>query len=286
VHGRNGRRLSDGLARGCLREWSIRAADCLRSRSAHPATTRMRRCSRRMRGRAQLFLHQPSLGLSGTAMPGDHWTTSHLRGGRVNTSGVVSGLLTSRSWVLILCSLAAWSCGAATSKKPSADSSANQAGPMCAAPAFPPAPTCAGTCGNGVRDSCPYCAPQILIGGGSPGPGGNAGPACPNETTLETQTESCDGADLGAVSCASLGFTGGTLGCTSLCSFDTNGCDSCVSDSHSLACRHTELLANSPSSLALTASADEIAVAWVAGPGLLGNEPARPRRLREFLAAD
>ncbi len=179
VHGRDGRRLSDGLARGCLRERSVRAADCLRSRSVHPATSRMHRYSRRMRGRAQLFLHQPSLGLSGPAMPVDRWTTSHLRGGRVNTSRVVSGLLTSRAWALISCSLAAWSCSAATSKKPSADSSANQASPMCAVPAFPPAPTCAGTCGNGVRDSCPYCAPQILIGGGNPGPGGNSGPACP-----------------------------------------------------------------------------------------------------------
>jgi hypothetical protein len=76
---------------------------------------------------------------------------------------------------------------------------------------------------------------------------------------------------------------GGTIGCTSLCSFDTNGCDSCVADSHSLACRHTELLANSPSSLALTASDSEIAVAWVAGPGLLGNDPvAGSARLARF----
>jgi hypothetical protein len=96
---------------------------------------------------------------------------------------------------------------------------------------------------------------------------------CPPQYALEPLTEGCDGADFGTASCASLGFTGGTLGCTS-CSFDTQGCDSCVADAHSLACRHTELSANSPSSLALTASDDEIAVAWVARPQLPGNNPA------------
>ncbi len=135
-------------------------------------------------------------------------------------------------------------------------------------------PICAGTCGNGLRDSCLSCAPQILTSGGSGGTDGSAGPACSEGTTSETLTESCDGTDVGVASCASLGFSGGTLGCTSFCSYDTNACDSCVANAHTLACRRTELIANSPSSLALTASDTEIAVAWVAGPGLLGNEPA------------
>ncbi|TVQ99889.1 MAG: hypothetical protein EA398_11850 [Deltaproteobacteria bacterium] len=36
--------------------------------------------------------------------------------------------------------------------------------------------------------------------------------------------ESCDGADLGGVTCGSLGFDGGTLACTAECAFDTSGC--------------------------------------------------------------
>src|SRR5439155_13558836 len=36
--------------------------------------------------------------------------------------------------------------------------------------------------------------------------------------------ESCDGADLGGATCASLGFGGGVLGCTASCGFDPSGC--------------------------------------------------------------
>lgn len=36
--------------------------------------------------------------------------------------------------------------------------------------------------------------------------------------------ESCDGADLGGFTCASVGFSGGTLGCLPICQFDTSGC--------------------------------------------------------------
>jgi hypothetical protein len=37
-------------------------------------------------------------------------------------------------------------------------------------------------------------------------------------------TEQCDGADLGAATCASLGFVSGTLACTGNCTYDTSGC--------------------------------------------------------------
>ncbi|MGC4119568.1 MAG: hypothetical protein QM765_34355 [Myxococcales bacterium] len=37
--------------------------------------------------------------------------------------------------------------------------------------------------------------------------------------------ESCDGAAFGEKSCASLGYSGGTLGCTDECMLDTRGCD-------------------------------------------------------------
>jgi len=36
--------------------------------------------------------------------------------------------------------------------------------------------------------------------------------------------EQCDGVDLQELSCADFGFTGGTLGCTANCTFDTSGC--------------------------------------------------------------
>jgi Notch-like protein len=39
-------------------------------------------------------------------------------------------------------------------------------------------------------------------------------------------TEDCDGADMGAETCESLGFTGGTLACSSTCTYDTSGCSS------------------------------------------------------------
>ena len=37
--------------------------------------------------------------------------------------------------------------------------------------------------------------------------------------------EDCDGERLGGETCAGLGYLGGTLGCTTACSFDTSGCD-------------------------------------------------------------
>lgn len=36
--------------------------------------------------------------------------------------------------------------------------------------------------------------------------------------------EQCDGSDLGGATCESLGFSGGTLGCTSNCTYDTSNC--------------------------------------------------------------
>lgn len=37
-------------------------------------------------------------------------------------------------------------------------------------------------------------------------------------------TEACDGSDLAGETCATLGYTGGTLGCQVRCDFDTSGC--------------------------------------------------------------
>lgn len=55
----------------------------------------------------------------------------------------------------------------------------------------------------------------------------------PNVTASQTcgdgvvdGTEVCDGAELGAATCQSLGFTGGTLACSGTCQFDVSMCDS------------------------------------------------------------
>jgi hypothetical protein len=48
-------------------------------------------------------------------------------------------------------------------------------------------------------------------------------PACGN-AAIDGAGEQCDGADLGGETCASLGFSGGTLGCDAGCSFDTSLC--------------------------------------------------------------
>ena len=83
--------------------------------------------------------------------------------------------------------------------------------------------TCAGEvvpCGAGT-----VCctAPQTCGGGGSPGVCGG-GAACGNG--LIEPGEACDGPDLGGHTCIDLGFTGGTLACTGVCTFNTSACTS------------------------------------------------------------
>jgi hypothetical protein len=85
----------------------------------------------------------------------------------------------------------------------------------CAPPVVPPEPAPRPSCGNGVRDSlgtpAPECAPCM------------PGHSCPCAAPVEV-IEPCDGADLGGVTCASIGFSGGVLECTRRCTFDTSGC--------------------------------------------------------------
>jgi hypothetical protein len=58
------------------------------------------------------------------------------------------------------------------------------------------------------------------------------GASCGNRTGQWSQcgnniingSEQCDGPDLGGQTCDGLGFSGGTLGCTGSCTFDTSGC--------------------------------------------------------------
>ena len=47
-------------------------------------------------------------------------------------------------------------------------------------------------------------------------------PECGNSITEEG--EACDGGDLGGMTCESLGYDGGTLGCADDCTYDESGC--------------------------------------------------------------
>lgn len=69
-------------------------------------------------------------------------------------------------------------------------------------------------------------APLTLADGAAPadagGEQGASAPGCGNGV-LE-QGEACDGVNLGGVTCADLGFAGGTLACTAACQHDPSGC--------------------------------------------------------------
>lgn len=107
-------------------------------------------------------------------------------------------------------------------------------------------------CGNGRRDT--VAGPTICA------PCAYGAEHCPCSPTSETET--CDGRDLGGQTCTSLGFAGGTLRCRD-CTLDTSGCDSCAR-SPEVECRTHVVPAVSPSSLALAVAAtgDRAAVSW------------------------
>ncbi len=50
---------------------------------------------------------------------------------------------------------------------------------------------------------------------------------CGNGFVDQQFSEQCDGSNLNGQTCASIGFGGGTLSCTSSCQFDTSGCFTC-----------------------------------------------------------
>lgn len=98
-------------------------------------------------------------------------------------------------------------------------------------------------CGDGTIDAGEQCEPTDLAGasctslGFQPGTL-TCGPGCTFDTsgcpaypppgscgngTVELG-ESCDGAALGGATCASFGYTGGTLACRASCAYDTSGC--------------------------------------------------------------
>ncbi len=78
-------------------------------------------------------------------------------------------------------------------------------------------------CGDGVVDRGEVCDD------GNREAGDGCGPTCRNEPhcgdgVINQTTEACDGGDLGGASCTGLSFSGGTLGCTEACAFDTSAC--------------------------------------------------------------
>ena len=122
-----------------------------------------------------------------------------------------------------------------------------------------PSPACGSSCGNNLREDCSSCPDA---GPGFGGNGGFGGMPC------QSKGEACDGADLAAQTCASLGYSGGKLGCTSWCMFDSSGCDRCMPKAgHLAACDQDAVLAKYPSTLALAATDQEIGVAWISQDG-------------------
>ncbi len=63
--------------------------------------------------------------------------------------------------------------------------------------------------------STSFCANEVCV----------ANPQCGDGNV--TGNEQCDGYNLAAKNCSVLGFTGGTLACSSTCAFDISGCSTC-----------------------------------------------------------
>ena len=107
----------------------------------------------------------------------------------------------------------------------------------------PASPASAATTGDNIRDNVeqvavdtPTAGTYIVrinhkgsLSGSSQDLGlivtGNVDPVCGN--MVKEAGEECDGADLGGETCASQGFTRGTLTCTDSCTFDTSDCVTC-----------------------------------------------------------
>lgn len=100
---------------------------------------------------------------------------------------------------------------------------------------------CANPCGNGRAEGLEACDGADVRNATCASRGlGSGTVTCRSDCTLDTSEcsgpiascgdgrldagESCDGAELGGVSCEDLGFDGGSLACSASCSFDTESC--------------------------------------------------------------
>lgn len=82
------------------------------------------------------------------------------------------------------------------------------------------AQTCAGLgLGGGTLGCLPDCSALDTAQCMSAATCGNA---------IKEGTEQCDGADVGGMTCATLGFDMGVLACSATCQFDTTGCSNMV----------------------------------------------------------
>jgi hypothetical protein len=146
---------------------------------------------------------------------------------------------------------------------PTVDVVTIDAGTIVCAP--PPAgtPACGATlCGNAVIDMCSTC-------GGGP----------PPFDACTTQSEECDGANLGGQSCRSKGYAGGALACDGACHFDTSACETCAPSAPAgPGCA----LAPQAWGVGLGASNDTIGFAWVTHGG--GCDGVRFDRYDQSLA--
>jgi hypothetical protein len=118
-------------------------------------------------------------------------------------------------------------------------------------------------CGNGVVDSCAFC-PAQQTGGIDFDAGVDGGSGC------YVEVEACDGTDLGGNTCESLGFAGGTLGCSKGCAFDPTQCAECTGDSALIACGQP-IASCGAFAVAVAARMAEIGVAWVV-PGMTSGD--------------
>jgi hypothetical protein len=134
-------------------------------------------------------------------------------------------------------------------------------GAMCT-PAFGAGICGAALCGNGVIDSCQSCGGPG--GGGRGGQGGPGGPPPPfGDGGCTTVSEQCDDAQLGGGSCTGLGYAGGTLACSSGCTWDASVCSTCAPTSSGAGC----MLAPQAEGVSVGASATELGFAWIAHGG-------------------
>ncbi|MEZ4282178.1 MAG: hypothetical protein R3F21_21450 [Myxococcota bacterium] len=99
--------------------------------------------------------------------------------------------------------------------------------------------------------------------------------SCGNAAIDPALFEACDGADLAGETCASIGFTGGTLACSASCEFDTSACgpaqcaDGHAFDDGAQLCVAT-FPAIGPSDMGIYKNSTDLASArtWPAGTGL------------------